>query len=626
VYATNTITPFQTTTPLTIAETLTLSFTFSDPDITIENENIWVKVNETDLNMVIPEQPVLPVNITELQFEFGTEILDIQYNTSSPNIINLTGRLAHALFTPYDITTAPSLQQKEFTNLINETGSFPIDWIYYHTGGGLFYSEHVTFCILRIYPVRYYPDDEQLHHIEHINITITYQTPEEPVLENHDIYDLLIIAPSHYSRTLRRLVDHKETHDVKIKLVGLDEVKKEIYWQGRDDAEKIKYYIKNAIEYWGITHVLLIGGIHGQTFKWNLPVRYSHVVPPDEQEYAEQSFISDIYFADIYDGLGEFQTWDSNNNNIFAEWNETYKETIDQYPDIYLGRLPCRNTRELQIMIRKIIQYEKKPCDESWFTNLLLVAGDSYNDINQFNEGELIAEAAIRVMPGFTPVKVYASEQDITRRTVNKAFNKGAGFAYFCGHGNPMSWTTHFPPDGKNWTTGYTVGDMMFLRNRGKLPIAIVGGCHNGQFDVTMMNIIQGIREEGLKYFSSKPGEAGQFWWNEWTPNCWAWWLTSKSNGGTIATIANTGLGTHGDGDQDNNEIADYLEVLDGWLELRFLQLYGEDNKNILGENHGQTLTYYLHRFMGNNAKMDIKMVHQWELFGDPSMKIGGYQ
>ena len=277
-------------------------------------------------------------------------------------------------------------------------------------------------------------------------------------------------------------------------------------------------------------------------------------------------------------------------------------------------------------MIRKIIQYEKKPCDESWFTNLLLVAGDSYNDINKFNEGELIAEAAIKVMPGFTPVKVYASEKDITRRTVNKVFNKGAGFAYFCGHGNPMSWTTHFPPDGKNWTTGYTVGDMMFLRNRGKLPIAIVGGCHNGQFDVTLMNIIQGIREEGLKYFSSKPGEAGRFWWNEWTPNCWAWWLTSKSNGGTIATIANTGLGTHGDGDQDNNEIADYLEVLDGWLELRFLQLYGEDHMDVLGENHGQTLTEYLHRFMGNNAKMDIKMVHQWELFGDPSMKIGGYQ
>jgi hypothetical protein len=203
--------------------------------------------------------------------------------------------------------------------------------------------------------------------------------------------------------------------------------------------------------------------------------------------------------------------------------------------------------------------------------------------------------------------------------------NQGAGFAYFCGHGNPMSWTTHFPPEGTEWTTGYKVKDMMFLRNKGKLPITVVGGCHNGQFDVSMMNIIKGIKEDGLHYFSAKPGNAGKFWWNEWSPNCWSWWLTSKIGGGAIASISNTGLGTHGDGDLDNNGVADYLEVLDGWLELRFLQLYGEEQQDILGENHGEAITEYLHRFYGNNEKMDIKMVQQWELFGDPSLKIGGY-
>jgi hypothetical protein len=74
----------------------------------------------------------------------------------------------------------------------------------------------------------------------------------------------------------------------------------------------------------------------------------------------------------------------------------------------------------------------------------------------------------------------------------------------------------------------------------------------------------------------------------------------------------------------DNNDIADYLEVLDGWLELRFLQLFGEDKQNILGENHGQTISEYLHRFLGSEEKMDVKMVQQWELFGDPSLEIGG--
>lgn len=61
-------------------------------------------------------------------------------------------------------------------------------------------------------------------------------------------------------------------------------------------------------------------------------------------------------------------------------------------------------------------------------------------------------------------------------------------------------------------------------------------------------------------------------------------------------------------------------------MELRFLQLYGEENYDILGENHGETLTGYLQRFRGDEAKMDVKMIQQWELFGDPSLKIGGYE
>jgi hypothetical protein len=276
-------------------------------------------------------------------------------------------------------------------------------------------------------------------------------------------------------------------------------------------------------------------------------------------------------------------------------------------------------------MIKKIINYESEKADDSWFKNLLLVTGDHWNDTYQLNEGELITEEAIKVMPGFIPVKVYASETDINRETVNNAFNPGAGFAYFCGHGSVRSWTTHFPPNGTAWTTGYKLNDMIFLKNGGKQPVTVVGGCHNGQFDVGMYKIIEGIKKDGLKYFKGNPN-AGQFWLRKWVPNCWAWWLTSKINGGAIATIANTGLGTHAQDDYDNNSIPDYIELLDGWLELRFFQLFGEENMDDLGENVGETITDYLNRFIGDNWKMDTKMVQQWQLFGDPSLKIGGYE
>lgn len=596
--------------------------TFSEVSFETHDGTIAIRVPETNFNKMTPGHPIIPAYIETQTLPFGSEIIDVSYENATAEIIPISGILSRGSIPGVDQLNTPFKHDLESFPL-GEDGCYPADWISYHTGGGIDFSNHVTFFTLRIYPARYNPDENQIEFIQNITVSITYQPPDEIVLKDNDVYDLLIISPEKFHNELQPLVNHKKEHGVKTNLVSIHEVSERMFWEGRDQAEKIKYFIKNSIEEWGISHVLLVGGLQGQTRKWNLPVRYSHVVPPTEQEYAEQSFISDLYYADIYDSTAEFCSWDSNNDDFFAEWNEEYKEQMDLYPDVYLGRIPCRNEFEVRIMVNKIVQYESGISDDSWFNNLILVAGDSYPDESGFNEGKLISEKAIELMPGFTPLRVYASIDDINRETVNKAMNQGAGFAYFCGHGSPASWSTHFPPDGSTWTTGYDLKDMIPLRNGYKLPITVVGGCHNGQFDVGLFNMIEGIKEYGIQgYFFESPF---RFYYNEWVPKCWAWWLTSKPGGGAIATIANTGLGTHGEEDSDFNGIADYLEVLDGWLELRFLQLYGEEGKTDLGENHGQTMTEYLHRFLGDEEKMDTKMVQQWELFGDPSLKIKGY-
>jgi hypothetical protein len=33
----------------------------------------------------------------------------------------------------------------------------------------------------------------------------------------------------------------------------------------------------------------------------------------------------------------------------------------------------------------------------------------------------------------------------------------------------------------------------------------------------------------------------------------------------------------------------------------------------------------YLHTYLNSKDEMDVKMVQQWQLFGDPSLKVGGY-
>ncbi|KAA0002698.1 MAG: hypothetical protein FE044_02585 [Thermoplasmata archaeon] len=179
-----------------------------------------------------------------------------------------------------------------------------------------------------------------------------------------DAYDFLIIAPDNWLDSLQPFVDFKETHGVKTKLVGLSECLK---MNGRDDAEKVKYYIKYAYDTWGIKYVLLVGGRKpGFKERWYMPVRYVHN-SFGGGFWGEPCFLSDLYFADLYDGNGKFSSWDTNENGIFGEWrNGSVDKNIDLKPDVYVGRWPARSEEEVKIVVEKTIDYEEHAHGSTW--------------------------------------------------------------------------------------------------------------------------------------------------------------------------------------------------------------------------------------------------------------------
>lgn len=75
-------------------------------------------------------------------------------------------------------------------------------------------------------------------------------------------YDFIIITPAGFSNELQPLAAHKEQHAITTKIVTLDDIYDSVFFpvEGRDDAEKIKYFIKNALDTWNVTYVLLVGG------------------------------------------------------------------------------------------------------------------------------------------------------------------------------------------------------------------------------------------------------------------------------------------------------------------------------------------------------------------------------
>ncbi len=427
-------------------------------------------------------------------------------------------------------------------------------------------------------------------------------------------YDLLIITPKEFVKELRPLVYHKNSVGVKTRLVTLDKVYEEMFWHGRDNAEKVKYFIKSALDEWGIKYVMLVGGMKGQTGKWYLPVRYV-----DMDNDWEPHYLSDLYFADIYDSEGNFSSWDSDGDGKYGEWynkEDPEDKYIDMKPDICIGRLPCRNTFEVKIMVNKIIHYEETTFNKSWFKDMTVIAGDTYPEFINPNwtgyEGEYYADQALGYMNGFNENKLYTSDGSLTGpRDIIRAVSKGCGFLYFVGHGSPMVWTNHLP-NSEERLDPFKLTHIMQLRNKDKLPIAVVSGCHNLQFDVNLMNFIKEGYKRALFY-----GE-GAF-------ESFGWLITRKIGGGSIATLGCTALG---------HTKEDKLAFEGGVneLEVEFFRQYGVENKEILGDAWNSAIKWYVDTYPVNwdntseDAWIDIQVPQSWSLFGDPSLKIGGYQ
>jgi len=157
-----------------------------------------------------------------------------------------------------------------------------------------------------------------------------------------------------------------------------------------------------------------------------------------------------------------------------------------------------------------------------------------------------------------------------------------------------------------------------------KLPVCVCGACHNGQFNTSYWNILKGILQDGIHYFAW--GENyGKFWLREWIPACWAWKLMIEENGGTIATMAYTGLDYFAEADFNNDSIPDSVQFLSGYANTHFFKNYGVNNMTILGQAHTQALIDYLDAFPPMNDKFDCKTVQEFALLGDPSLQIGGY-
>jgi hypothetical protein len=582
---------------------------FSVPIISEDKSFVNLDVIGANTCLNEPGKPIIPMCTKNYVVSFGTIIESVKCEISEIKTMTLKNEIkpAQQPVKPdgksdnREILTKGSIYQSEEL--------FPYDWFSYSIGAGLDENnEHKMFLTLQIFPVRYNTSENKIYYIDNAKLKIVYKESDNNPFPTTSEYNLLILTPTKFSKQLEKLVEHKESFGISTNLVTLDEIYNGDYFpvEGRDDPEKIKYFIKNSIEEWGIKYVLLVGGrIPGIKEKWHFPVRYVHIWAWDESSY-----ISDLYFADIYDSYGDFCSWDSNGNGVYGEWleNGSLVDDMDLYPDVYLGRLPCRVKFELNIMINKIIKYENSKLTKK----IVLSGGDNFDDKpyggNDEKEGELVCNKTMEYLPDFEKECVYTPQMDISARNIRRALGKGAIFMHLHGHGSPTRWTTHKLLNYDEWEDGLFILDLPLFFNK-QYPIVVIGGCHTSMFNISMTNSPWGMPSfRGLSD-----------------------WLIVKVGGGAIATLGYTcfPVATPGEsGDLDGNGInePDCVESGYGYMQLRFFYGYGEQDLDYLGECWNFAIANYTDHFKIPYERTHIHTIHGFVLLGDPSLMIGGYE
>jgi len=603
----------------------TESFLITEPVIENIGEYLTVNIKEAESLLLETGKPVLPVITKVYTFPLGTTIKDvsIDYNVKeikltqkiepSPQPVPLMKELAET------IATETAVDEQIYA----DSALYPTEPYTVRKGAGLDNGENVLILNIKVTP-QYSPANDVLFvPTDELKINVEYKLPNKPYFSCADTYDLLIIYPKTFEVYVEDLVEHKEAMGLSVITKSTEDIYSE-YTDGRDDPEMIKLCIYDMKETYDISYVLLFGGRNGQTQKWYIPERVTH-----NDDGWEGGYSSDLYYGDIYKPDGNdtaFEDWDSDGDGVFAEYSNMIGkgDIMDYYPDVTVGRITVRTASDAQTVVDKIIAYETS-ADDSWFKKGIVVSGDTFPPSRGgspgWNEGEMETGVTADLLEGigFTMEKLWLSEDLWDTKTIIDTLSAGAGVMHIAGHGNPASWG-NFPPDAETeeeYINGLKLADMRKIKNDDMLPVTVVGGCHNAQFNVTMSNIITGILQYGLKgYFFGQPY---RFYYMEWVPRDFCSWLLLEEGGGSIGSMGMTGLGY---GYVNEHATAG----LGGWIEPRFFDAYANQSIDIMGEAHDQAITDYINIIGGvNSDQIDRKTIEEWTLIGDPSLKLGGY-
>lgn len=174
-------------------------------------------------------------------------------------------------------------------------------------------------------------------------------------------------------------------------------------YEGVDDPARIRSFLKDAYSKWGTDFALLGGSVEV------VPARMVLTGGGSSPSFFAEDMPTDYYYSGL-DG-----NWNAD-LDAYHEVAEIY-DGQDQYPDLWVGRLPARNSLEAERIVDKVCSYERVPGytaeapPDTFYTKALLAAGLTNSGVwGNWNNGIYNAEmlwSEVLNSTGFAASRLY---------------------------------------------------------------------------------------------------------------------------------------------------------------------------------------------------------------------------
>ncbi|MEA3432047.1 MAG: C25 family cysteine peptidase [candidate division WOR-3 bacterium] len=319
-----------------------------------------------------------------------------------------------------------------------------------------------------IYPLQYKPEDRQLILYQDVDIEgdlfLLDRTPLLPSYSKSEQpgYEYLVITSEHLAPCFQPLAEWKTKKGVPARIKTVEEIYNN--YDGRDNQERIRQFIKSQHQDSGVVWVLLGGDVDAVPSRTAFAFQCGADFHPDD----EDSLQCDLYYSDL-DG-----NWDFDGDGVFGE----IEDSVDMIADVFVGRAPVNTPQDVQNFVTKLLTYEKSPPPD-YLTDALFFAMVLWGDPEDpyYTDGGVHKDMIDnQFMPShFYITKLYERDETGDASEVLAEMNKGKNIMNHDGHG----WI-----DIISMNPGRIRNeDMDGLTNGNKLGILCSIGCWTGAFD-----------------------------------------------------------------------------------------------------------------------------------------------